>query len=407
MQLQSPLPASGTIITGDYKNQTDSFNLFLEDQTLHYELTIEGKTFSRNSTLRLSQSQNYRISISRSTSRVIITIQTVSSTNQIADAETIEMNLPSGTPMPAFQLVCVGGVTLETQLYSGVMERIIVNHIAVLETQTPTLFTPSDFISVRGNPSSPSLTFHRRGFHSDEFSFQFRLWTGQAAGILLQAGSTPSFMLMVIIFNDTAGDIMIAAPQAGIFTMCENVHVVDNQWHLLEVKKTERAGNRGITMTFDRDAATSCHVNISNEHFDVLEGSSSTLQLGVTTGTGSAPFSGNENPFQGCFQKIQFKTGSNTFRPNLEVPITQYERFRSDGCRDCDPEYESQFCKRKNGICWNSGFRNITCECKEPYVGQTCQCLGPSICSGMIITTSLLTAILHYCYIHCIQWNLL
>ena len=379
VQLQSPLPASGTVITGESRNRSDSFNLFLEGRTLRYELTIGDNTFQTKSAHQLSISRNYQISVARSESEVVITIQTISSTNQVTVAETIEMPLPPSTPEPVFPFFCVGGGTLETRLYNGVMQRIMIGHAALIGTHNSTRHTLGDFISLRNNPPSPSLAFPKLGFSFDEVSFQFRLAPDTETGVILKAGNQ-AFDLSLTIFNSFEGNEILLV--AGHPVVCE-MNVVDNRWHLLELRKTETAGTRGIAVTFDRNASTSCQISISQENFDILESNSSVLELGPTTT--SAIFPGNPTPFEGCFQKIRFTTGSDVFRPNLEVPIMLYDRFYGDGCRDCQPDYEETYCKRTNGVCRSNGFRNISCECLEPYLGPTCECLGPSIgpsCEG-------------------------
>ena len=259
-------------------------------------------------------------------------------------------------------------------LYNGVMERIFIGHTAAVESQTSTRRTPSELINFRDNPPSPSLEFTKHGLRSDAFSFQFRLGPETSTGVILKAGNS-LFDLTLTIFNSfESNEIFLVA---GFPVSCDNVNVVDNHWHLLELQKTERGGSRGIVVTFDKNSSTSCQIDISRENFDILESNTSILELGPTTS--SAIFPGNPTPFVGCFQKIRFTTGSDVFAPNLEVPIMQHERFHGDGCRDCDPEYEKRSCKRSNGVCHNRGFNDITCDCLEPYLGSTCECLGNSI----------------------------
>ena len=378
IQLPSPLPSSGTIVTGQSADRTDTFTLYLDGNILHYELIIGEREFAPKSTLELSTDQTYRISLTRSPEDITILIQTVSSTNQIAVAETIRMSLSPGTAEPVFPFLCAGGGALEHQLYEGVMERLMAGHIAVFEMRNSTISTPSDFISFHDNPTSPSLFFRKLGLSSDdEFSFQFRLGTDISSGILLQTGNA-SFMVTVTIYPDVRSDIILFAGPDVV--ECENIIVTDNNWHTFEMRKTEVGGRRGLIVLFDHDTSNACRLNSTEVHDNiaVLESESSRLHIGPTT-SNSDP-SGMPISLVGCFQKIRFKTGSREFAPNLEVPIASYERFSGDGCRGCDQEYEAMLCKKNKGVCRYNGYQNITCECFEPFTGPTCEGVCVCVC---------------------------
>ena len=315
----------------------------------------------------LANDATYRVSVTRAQQNVVLTIQTVSSTNQITVVDTSEMGLPPGTPEPVFPFLCVGGGAMEEALYVGVIERVMAGHIAVLETENSTHTTPSDLISFLRDPAFPSLGFQKLGLRSDDgFSFQFRMGTGRQTGILLELGNE-SFKVTVTIFPSPLGDILVVAGVEVI--ICDNVFVGDGNWHEFELTKTE---NSGLKVVFDRNSSTACYINTSGENFGILTSDSSQLVLGPTSGSEIDP-SGTPTPFVGCFQKIRFVTGSRVFRANLEVPLGLHERFSGDGCRGCDPEYEERSCMRSRGACLSNGFRNITCKCNEPFIGPTCE----------------------------------
>ena len=331
------------------------------------------------SDVELLPDENYRISVVRSQSVITIKIQSVSSTNQIVDVDTIDLELSGSEVEPVFPLVCVGGGDMETPTYEGTLVRVFVGHVALFEPQNSFHFMRkqvlrADLIHLSDDPFSPPLTFTKHGLRSDEISFQFRLEPVHGAGILLIAGND-SYTLTISITEADSGDIILVA--AGLDSLpdlisCDNIFVLDHQWHLFQLKTTISEGKKGLVITVDHNATTACRFFTDglSQNFEILESESSTLQLGPTT-SGSLDTRGTPTPFLGCFQHLEFVTDSVMVRPNLEVPILRYDRFSgSESCHECVPGTGYCF---NGGICKNTGaFQNNSCDCPEILAGERC-----------------------------------
>ena len=382
MQLQSPLPSSGTILTGHSANWTNQFSLYWKDSAVHYELRIGSTEYVTKSTATLSPNQKYRVSVTRSQTagaQITIKIQSVSSTNQIAGIDTTVLQLSNEDEVePVFPFICVGGGDLEMPTYSGTLERLYIGHIALLEQRNSTYFTRKqvqtiDLINLLDEPADPALTFRKHGLQSDRVSFQFRLEREHGAGILLVAGND-TYRLTISIIGAPSGDIIMLA--GLLYLPCGDIFVLDNQWHLFQLEKFEdpQSGRRGVMVTIDYNTTTACRFDGEelSENFDILTAETSVFQLGPTTGSYIDP-NGRGIPFLGCFQNIEFVTGSETFRPNLEVPIAQQKRFSSEGCLSCTEEApQTTFCLN-GGQCQDTGaFDSGSCICPPEFTGQHC-----------------------------------
>jgi hypothetical protein len=369
VQLQSPIPPTGTILTGHSENRTNQFILYLKDNAVHYELLIENTEYSAISTAVLATNNNYRISISRLQDDVTLRVQSASSTNQIALIDTVVLQLSDEILFP---FVCVGGGEMEIPAYSGTLERVFLGHIALLELNSTNITQKQEttnVIHLLDNPVHPPLTFTRHGLQSDEVSFEFRIPRDHKAGVLLYAGnSTIQFKIFVI-----AGEILLFADSALNFMPCDNILVLDNNWHYFHLRKLDDPSSEegpGVVLTIDYDTQHECR--FFNAKFrDIFDAEPSVFQLGPST-TNQIESDVTSTPFLGCFQNIEFSTGSEIFRPNLEVPIAQHERFTGDGCFLCDPIVPNECLN--GGTCHNTRpLQNVSCSCPEPFRGPNCE----------------------------------
>ena len=387
VQLEAPLPSSGTILTGHSDNWTTQFSLYLEGNRLHYELKNDsGSEYAARSNITLSQNQNYRISVTRSEDRseITIAIQTVSANNEIANADSIILELSSDNVPPVFPSICVGGGALEVVRYIGIMERVFVGHLALAEQRNSSYFTREqvqglDTISVSGEPSNPALIFRKHRLNSDRISFQFRIEREHGVGILLTSRNGNNFFT-ISIFKSEISDIIMFAGLPSSYKPCNNIFVVDNQWHLFELKRFHNAtyGGPGIILTVDNDDANSCHFSDATfgEILDTLAVNSD-LQIAPTTSSNVEQ--GNPVPFIGCFQDFEFTLGSDVFHPNLEAAVEQYARFSRGGCWNCiaeegEGEGEGEVYCLNGGMCQDEGaFQEKSCLCSPHFTGSRCK----------------------------------
>lgn len=375
VELLSPLPSSGTILTGHSQNGSNQFHLYWRDNAIHYELMTVNGSYSTSSSVALSREDSYRISVQRShtADTIIIKIQRV--LDELTEVQTIPIQLLPGEMEPVFSSICVGGVDLEENIYSGTMERVFVGHISLLEQRNSTFFTRKkvekvDLVSVSNQSSGMPLMFKKHGLQSDRISFEFRLWKEKeslyTAGVLLSVGNE-SFQLTIFLFDS---DIIVGITGTADGTDCYDMFSTREQWHFFEMEKYND-GEQGILIRVDNDTEKECRIMSSelSQNFHVLTAETSTLQLAPTT-TASL---GTGHPFTGCFQNIKFVTGTETFRPNLEVAIAQSGRFSSSGCFLCTPEENVLDC-HNNGVCEDTGvFRDRSCRCPPQFTGPLCQ----------------------------------
>lgn len=326
--------------------------------------------------MALSREDSYQISVQQSHNAETIIIKVQRILDELTEVETILLQLLSGEMESVFSSICVGGVDWEENIYSGTMERLFVGHIALLEQRNSTFFTRKkvekvDLVSVSDTSDDMALTFKKHGLQSDRISFEFRLWKGSGdstnlVGVLLSVGNQ-SFQLTIILFDK---EIIASVTNSLDITYCDNMVETTEQWHFFEMEKYND-GEQGILIRIDNDTEKECRVMSSelSQNFHTLTAETSTLKLGPTT----TAFFGTPRSFSGCFQNIKFLTGTETFRPNLEVAIAQSERLSSDGCFLCTPEENVLDC-HNNGICEDPGvFHNRSCRCPPQFTGPLCK----------------------------------
>lgn len=385
VQLQPPLPRTGTITAGHSLDWSNQFNLFIKDSVLHYELTVGENEYFVNSNLNLAIDNIYRISLTNNDNEIEILIRSVSSTNQIAVVETIPLSLTPGEILPEFEVVCVGGGAMEVPIYDGVMERVHVGHVSLLESQQNYSLSSSrqriettNVIKFSNESASPPLVFTKHGLHSDNISFQFRLSPDIKNGILLRARDARDGIaqLMITIFSQDSGDVVMTGLSSTGWGVkdCDSIFVTDGDWHHFELTKTgdPTSGESGIVMTIDGISSNSCYLNMTG-FSQIIESETSILEFGPTSTNNLQP-SVTPLPFLGCFQKFKFVKGTSTFQPNLEVPVMQYDRFYGDGCYDCSLNESRESNCINGGVCQNvAALESTECKCLKEFTGDTCQ----------------------------------
>lgn len=376
VQLQSPLPSTGTIAVGYSSDKSSWFSLYLDDYRLHFESNIGDAWYIAESPF--SQDQDYRITITRTTvSQISVDVKTVSADNQEAsDVEHVLLQLPENQDRPVFSTLCVGGGTLEVAMYNGTMERLFLGHFALAEersssSRSQVLVQRSDVISVSNDPEQPALTFRKHGLLSDKISFEFRT---DRVGMLLSILTNTSYIFHVSIFETPTTHVFLFSTSDNV--VCNNIFIIDSQWHLFELERyfDDATGGPGLRLTVDGNTNNSCVISSVSfaQNFDSL--AAADLLVAYTT----AASTGVTTPLAGCFQNFVFSSGPEMFRPNLEAAAQQYERFTTEGCHYCaagdDGDVTGGVDCGERGECVSKGaLQRESCSCLPGFSGPQCR----------------------------------
>lgn len=379
LQLVSPVPVMGTVLTGHSDDWTSQFFLYLKNSQLHYQLVVGNTSYAAETGVLLSQNQNYQITIDQSSFETIsLNIHKVVSPNQQVSLDSQVLLLEGNQVRPVFTEVCVGGGALEVPIFSGVMERVFFNHFALAENRNFSYHDRkqvqrSDIISVSGTPMHPPLTFKMNSIAADKISFQFRIKQDRGgAGMLLRSHNGTHKFIVSVLQTGMAEIIIISE----MFVPCNGVFVSDDEWHLFVLERFQDSGTGGmeLRLTVDENQSTVCVIGMGalGQSLDTLAATSN-LEIAPTT-DGVATLNGDPIPFIGCFRDFEFVTGSETHRPNLEVAAREFDRFSSTGCSYCTGEEPGGGHCLHGGECVMEGaFEEKTCNCPPEFTGPRCQ----------------------------------
>lgn len=365
LQLASPLPRYGAIMTAVSGNGLISYHLSLEDYRVVLRVQ-EGDNTSDNSTIvQLSSSRDYQIQFSRGSTTIEVEITTIDSP---VTSHMLTITFPPSALEFDAGYVCLGGSQLETPTYQGAMRAAhfkqyslsALSHVVLFPHQ---LVSDSDVINFLPGSRHP-LSFTRHSLSSRRIELEVR--TNRTSWLVFYSeamSSGQSFALSLL--NDEI--LLLVVPGKGTVPVVEDcgmTSISDGKWHSIALEKVRDSATPGIRVVVDSTVICSLENTVIDSTVAAL--SSEPLNIGHTE-RGSF---GVGVPFVGCLQKIRFSNGATTFQPNLEAVIRTEEHFSATGCYYCDAEDERE--AECDGVCLNVGSEELQCCPTREICGKYC-----------------------------------
>lgn len=375
VRLLSPLPVSGTIMTG-ISPRGDYFNLYLEESLVRLDFVPSNETrVQLTANQMLDSSASYQIDVQLELEQIHVIISTLSG-SVVEEIERLSENTTVSV-VSGFTSICIGGTMLELPYYDGVVERAIFNRVSLSNRTfvgSSSVETRAEVISLRPNITQPPLRFERLNFANNYFNIMFEMRLEQdelsLAGIpieMINAEATLSFLVVANHFS------IIGFGPGFVSVDCRTFGqpvIDDNRWHHVNLTLIRNGdGTANVHLIVDNQLSSLCKQTNSMALDNVLASliaSETPLDFGLPKEDLS---SGTTVDFVGCFRNFEFRqtpSDNSPVRPDLALVTKTSQRFGAgDSCYACLPTDSSDASCQGELVCADCGF-NISAQCLAP-----------------------------------------
>ena len=379
VRLLSPLPVSGTIMTG-ISPRGDYFNLYLEESLVRLDFVPSNETrVQLTANQMLDSSASYQIDIQLELKQIHVIISTLSG-SVVEEIERLSENTTVSV-VSGFTSICIGGTMLELPYYDGIVERAIFNRVSLSNRTfvgSSSVETRADVISLRPNITQPPLRFERLNFANNYFNIMFEMRLEQdelsLAGTPIEISKDGTTLSLFVVSNHFS---IIGFRATGFVSadcrLFGQPVIDDNRWHHVNLTLIRNDdGTSNAHLIVDSQISSLCEVtdSVQKQTLDSILASLITSGAPIDFGIPTMDrMSSTTVDFIGCFRNFEFRqtpSDNSPVSPDLALAKKTVQRFGAgDSCYGCLPTDSSDASCQGGLVCADCGF-NISAQCLAP-----------------------------------------
>ncbi len=361
MTLVPPLPTYGTIITG-ISSDRGKYSVVLNNGTIVQTFSIEGQHFISQGSVKLATSSAYKIEASVNETYIAFTVRQGEGSFSLLEYQETAIS-PVLSSVPDFEIVCLGGGSLEDMNYVGRIKNAFSDYFSLTEERNFEMLSANETNTSRLINFNGDATISFQSLHKNAVRFSFDKRNSIGTEIFRMENDNGGMLSLSVV-----NDVLFANP--GGF-MCQ-YDVQDGRWHHYEVTITREPV---VRVDYTVDCTIQCQLIVNTLTRAELE---AFLSNPIEFARPHSSVGDDVARFDGCIQNFVFEQiNGDVLEPNLEaLPLLEEDFSTSiEGCDQCSEDFVS--CPR---TCLNRDFLR----------GDECDPTGevlPFECSSLPMTT--------------------